>query len=290
VRTTMSHEIIDLYDQYTHSVIDRRTFMERLTLLVGGATAALSTLAFLQNDYARAAIVPPDDARIETGFIEIPGPAGKVRGYQAQLRDKEKLPALIVIHENRGLNPHTQDVVRRFALEGFLAVGPDMLSGAGGTPADEDQARELIQKLEPKAVVADLKALVAHLKKDPESTGRVGVVGFCWGGGMVNQLAVHEETLDAAVAFYGPAPAPEEVAAIRAPLMLHYAERDERINKSIGEYEKALQAHQKDYTIHMYLGAEHAFLNDTNAARYNKEAAELAWKRTAEFLHRHLAA
>jgi carboxymethylenebutenolidase len=196
---------------------------------------------------------------------------------------------VIVIHENRGLNAHIKDVARRVALEGYLALAPDLLSSAGGTPADEDKARELIGGLEPAATLARLVAAVSFLAGHPESTGRVGAVGFCWGGGMVNQLAAAGSPLAAGVAYYGRQLPAAEVPRIQAPLLLHYAEHDERINAGIAEYEAALKAHGKAYELHTYAGAQHAFNNDTNAARYDAAAARLAWDRTLAFLKRHLA-
>ena len=292
----MNREIIDLYDRYTHSHLDRRTFLERLAALVGSAAAANAMLPLLENDYARAAMVPEDDARIQALFVEYPGAEGNMRGYLAHPADKAgetasamKYPAVVVIHENRGLNPHIQDVVRRFAVAGYVALGPDALSATGGTPANEDEAREKIGKLDAVATLRDFQASVAYLRTHPRSNGNVGCVGFCWGGAMVNQLAVHVPDLKAAVAFYGRVAALEDVPKIQAPLLLHYAGRDERINADVPAYRQALEDAGKEVTVYMYPDVDHAFHNDTNSARYNEEAAKLAWDRTLAFLAEKLA-
>jgi carboxymethylenebutenolidase len=292
----MNREIIDLYDRYTHSLLDRRTFLERLAALVGGAAAANAMLPLLENDYARAAMVPEDDTRIRAAFVEYPGAEGNMRGYLAHPADKAgetasvmKYPAVVVIHENRGLNPHIRDVVRRFAVAGYLALGPDALSATGGTPASEDEAREKIGKLDPVAARRDFEAAVAYVRTHPRSNGNVGCVGFCWGGAMVNQVAVHVQDLKAAVAFYGRVAALEDVPKIQAPLLLHYAGRDERINADVPAYRQALEDAGKEATVYMYPDVDHAFHNDTNAARYDEEAAKLAWDRTLAFLAEKLA-
>ncbi len=202
----------------------------------------------------------------------------------ARPKGDEKLPGVVVIHENRGLNPHIEDVTRRVALEGFLAVAPDALTPLGGTPEDPDKAPPLIQKLDSQSTIQNYVAAVRYLKTHPGSTGKVGAVGFCWGGAMANQVAVNSPDLSAAVPYYGRQPASEDVPKIKAPLLLHYAGLDEGINKGIPAYEAALKKASVDYKIYMYEGAQHAFNNDTNPARYNKEAAQLAWQRTISFL------
>jgi carboxymethylenebutenolidase len=285
----VDQRVIDLYDEYTHRPLERRVFLERLALLAGSAAAALTLLPVLENDYALAAQIPPDDADLEAKRVDIQGASGKLQGYLAWPRQGKKHPALLVIHENRGLNAHIEDVARRAAKAGFLALAPDCLSGSGGTPADEDQAREKIGALDRAAVVADLEAARRWLSSQKSSNGRVGAVGFCWGGGMVNQLAVADPDLKAGVVFYGMSPAPEQVAAIKAKMLLHYAGLDERINAGVPAYEAALKAAGVTYTLHMYDGVQHAFHNDTNAARYDAAAASLAWKRTIEFLTAALA-
>jgi len=281
----MDQKIITLFDTYTHGGMSRRAFLDRLTLMAGSAAAASALLPVLENNYAQAAMVAEDDPRLTISEGEI---APGIKGLLAVPKDAAgKLPAVLVIHENRGLNPHIKDVTRRMALEGFVAFGADYLAPAGGTPADEEQAREMIGTLKPEDITAysqgALKALIAH----PQGTGKAGAMGFCWGGGAVNALAVADPSLAAGVAYYGRQAPAADVAKIAAPLMLHYASLDERVNAGIAEYEAALKAANKTYELHMYEGANHAFNNDTNAARYNKEAADLAWGRTVAFLKKH---
>jgi carboxymethylenebutenolidase len=282
-------EIIDLYDEYTHSRLDRRVFMDRLATLAGGTAAAAALLPMLRNNYAKAAIVPEDDPAVQAERVTFPAASGEMQGYLARPANASgELPGVIVIHENRGLNPHTEDVARRMALEGFVALAPDFLSSQGGTPEDEDQAREMIRQLDPQQTVQNALAAIDFLVGHEATTDKVGVIGFCWGGGLANQVAVSSPEVAAVVPFYGRQPASGDVAKIQAPLLLHYAGIDERINAGIPEYEQALQEAGVEYTIHMYEGANHAFLNDTNEARYDHEAAELAWSRTVDFLKQHL--
>lgn len=281
----MDQKIINLFDRYTHGGMSRRDFLDRLTLMAGSAAAATALLPVLENNYAQAAIVPEDDPRLALSDGEI---APGIKGLLAIPKDaKGKLPAVLVIHENRGLNPHIRDVTRRMALEGFVAFGADYLAPLGGTPADEEKAREMIGTLKPEDQVAysqaALKALIAH----PQGNGKAGAMGFCWGGGAVNALAVAEPSLAGGVAYYGRQPAAADVPKITAPLMLHYASLDERINAGIADYEAALKAAGKAYDLHMYEGVNHAFNNDSNAARYDKAAADLAWGRTVAFLKKH---
>jgi carboxymethylenebutenolidase len=234
--------------------------------------------------------VAEDDQRLKIEDVTFPGASGEVKGYLASpAAATGKLPAVIIIHENRGLNPHIKDVARRVALEGFLALAPDFLSPLGGTPADEDQARDMIGKLDRPQTVANAVAAVAYLKQHASSAGKVGAVGFCWGGGMVNQLAVNAPDLAGAVAYYGMVPDSADVPKIKAKMLLHYAGLDERINEGISAFQKALEAAKIDHQIYIYEGANHAFNNDTSEARYNKEAADLAWGRTVEFLKSALA-
>jgi carboxymethylenebutenolidase len=280
----MDKKFIDLYDEYTHAPLDRRDFISRLTALAGSTAAASALLPLLENNYALAQVVAPADARLETSRVTWAAASGELKGYLAKPKGAGKLPAVIVIHENRGLNPHIEDIVRRLALEGFLALGPDLLSPAGGTPVDEDQARTLIEQLDNKQTVDNLVRTVGFLQKHPGSTGKVGAVGFCWGGGMVNSLATASPDLDAAVVFYGRTPPSEEVPKIRAKLLLNYAGLDDRINAGLPAFETALKKANVDYTLHIYQGANHAFNNDTNPARYDAAAAQLAWTRTIEFL------
>jgi carboxymethylenebutenolidase len=286
----MRQEIIRLYDDYTHERLGRRVFMDRLAALAGGTAAAAAVLPILQNNYAKAAIVAEDDARLTTEEISFPGPSGEIRGYLARPADAAgKLPAVLVIHENRGLNPYVEDVARRAALEGFVALAPDFLSPQGGTPEDEDQAREMIGQLDQQQTLQNALAAVDFLEGHEATTDKVGVVGFCWGGALANQVAVNSPNVDAVVPFYGRQPASEDAAKIEAPLLLQYAGLDDRINAGIPDYEQALKDAGVDYTIHIYEGANHAFHNDTSAARYDSEAAELAWSRTIDFLKQHLA-
>jgi carboxymethylenebutenolidase len=280
----ITQEIIDLYDEYTHLTLDRRRFFDHLTRVAGGTAAAYTLLPLLENNYAEAAMVAPDDARLQTEKITFPGASGEMMGYLARPADAAgKLPAVLVIHENRGLNPHIEDVTRRIALEGFVALGVDFLSPAGGTPADEDQAREMIGALDAGQTIQNAVAAVDFLANHPDTTGKVGSVGFCWGGAMSNQVAVNSPAVSATVAYYGRQPSAEQVATIKAPMMLHYAGLDERINAGIPEFEAALQSNGVNYEVFVYDGANHAFNNDTNAARYDEKAADIAWNRTVTF-------
>jgi carboxymethylenebutenolidase len=284
----MDREIIKLYDSFTHGGMSRRDFLDRLAGLAGGTAAATALLSVLQNDYAKAATIAEDDGRIVAETVSIPGGPTGLTGYLARPRGGGKYPGVLVIHENRGLNPHIRDVTRRVAVEGFLALGLDYLSPKGGTPADEDKARSMFQDMTTDQINQASKAAVAYLKGLPDATGKVGAVGFCWGGGAVNQLAVADPSLDAGVAYYGMQPKAEDVAAIKAPLMLHYAGLDERIDAGIPAYEAALKKAGKRYQIFLYDGVDHAFNNDTNAARYNAKAAGEAWARTIGFLKQEL--
>jgi carboxymethylenebutenolidase len=279
----MDQRIINLFDRFTHGEISRRDFFDRLTQLAGSAVAAATLLPLLQNDYARAAIVPGNDPRLVSERVAFDSPKGKINGYLTRLKGNAKRPAVLVIHENRGLNPHLEDVARRLALDGFLAYAIDLLSLVGGTPPNEDEARNLHPKLNQDDAVVALVAAVDFLKKYPESTGKVGVVGFCFGGLMVNRLAAASPELDAGVAYYGRQVPAAQVPNIRAALLLHYAENDAGVNAGIADYEAALKAHNKSYAIHTYPGTQHAFNNDTGAARYDKAAADLAWQRTIAF-------
>lgn len=289
-RPPITQAMIDAYDEYTHLTLDRRGFMETLTRLAGSGAAAAAIAPLLAASGARAAMVEAGDARIRGADVPWPGATGEMKGYMAMPAEKSgKLPAVIVIHENRGLNEHIRDVARRVALEGFVALAPDFLSPLGGTPSDEDKAREMIGQLKPEETAANAAATVKFLAGHGETTGAVGVVGFCWGGGVANRTAVASPDLKAAVAYYGPQPKAEEVPAIKAALLLHYAGLDERINAGIRPFEEALKANGKDYAIHLYDGVNHAFNNDTSAARYNEAAAKQAWERTIAFFKAKLA-
>jgi carboxymethylenebutenolidase len=285
----MDQRIIDLYDDFTHGGMSRRSFIDKLAALAGSTAAATALLPILQNNYAQAQTVQENDQRITAETVDIPGAQG-LKGYLVKPKNAAgKLPSVIVIHENRGLNPHIKDVTRRMATEGCIALGLDYLSPMGGTPEDEDKGREMIGRLKAPDVIAYGRAAVAYLKGRPDSNGKVGAVGFCWGGGAVNNLAVSEPNLNAGVAYYGGQPKAEDVAKINAAMMMHYGGLDERINAGIPAYEAALKQAGKTYEIYVYEGANHAFNNDTNAARYDKEASDLAWRRTVGFLKKNLS-
>lgn len=286
----ITQAMIDAYDDYTHLTLDRRGFMEKLTKLAGSSAAAVAIVPLLAANKAGAAMVEETDERLTSEDITYPGAGGEMKGYLVVPKDTAgPLPAVIVIHENRGLNAHIRDVARRMALEGFVALAPDFLSPLGGTPENEDQAREMFSRLDMAATVANGEATRAFLSADDRTNGKVGAIGFCWGGGLVNRLAIASPELGAAVAYYGSQPPADQVASIRAPLMLHYAGLDERINAGIDAYKAALDANGKTYELHVYEGVNHAFNNDTSAARYDKAAADLAWSRTVEFLKKNLA-
>ncbi|MBP1859389.1 dienelactone hydrolase family protein [Rhizobium herbae] len=281
----ITQAMINAYDEYTHLSLDRRSFMQKLTALTGSAASAAAIAPLLAANSAHAEIIPETDSRVKAEDITYPGAGGDMKGYLVRPADASgKLPAVIVIHENRGLNPHIKDVARRMALEGFVALAPDFLSPAGGTPADEDKAREMIGALDGKQTVDNAAATVTFLEGNDATTGKAGAIGFCWGGGLVNKLAVASPDLKAGVAYYGAQPPAEDVPKIKAALLLQYAGLDDRINAGIDAYKKALTDAGKDFTIHIYDGVNHAFNNDTSAARYDKAAADLAWGRTVEFL------
>jgi carboxymethylenebutenolidase len=285
-------EVLRLFDQYVHGLIDRRGFLDGAArYAVGGVTAAM-LLDNLNPRFAQAQQVPRDDKRIKTESVEYESAhgSGKMRGYLVRpAGGKGKLPLVLVVHENRGLNPHIEDVARRIALEGFIAFAPDALAPLGGYPGDEDKARALFQKLDQAKTHEDFLAAVDYLKKRPDGNGKLGVVGFCWGGGMANFLATRVPDLAAAVPFYGNQPKPDEVAHIKAPLLIHYADNDERINAGIPAFEAALKANHVKYEMYRYPGTQHGFNNDTTP-RHDKAAASLAWGRTIEFFKKHLRA
>ena len=291
----MDQKIINLYDRFTHGGINRREFLDRLSELAGSAAAAVALLPLLQNDYAQAAVVADNDPRLVTERVAYDSPKGKINGYLARAKatgakETGKRPVVLVIHENRGLNPHLEDVARRFAVEGYLTYAVDLLSLVGGTPASEDAARDLHPKMNQDDAVAALVSAMSFLKSHPESTGKVGAVGYCFGGLMVNRLAASSPELEAGVAYYGRQVPAAQVPNIKAALMLHYAENDDGVNAGIAAYEAALKANDKKYTLYMYPGAQHAFNNDTAGVRYNKAAADLAWGRTLAFFAENLGA
>lgn len=285
----ITQAMIDAYDEYTHLSLDRRKFMEKLTLLAGSGAAAAAIAPMLGATAAQAAIVAEKDDRLIAEDITYPGANGEMKGYLVTPKDVAKpFGSVIVIHENRGLNAHIRDVARRVALEGFVAIAPDFLSSQGGTPADEEKARQMFSGMDMAATVADAEATRVWLAKRDGSNSKVGAVGFCWGGGLVNRFATKSERLNAGVAYYGAQPPGDDVPAITAPLLLHYGGLDERINAGIEAYRNALEANGKSFEIFVYDGVNHAFNNDTSSARYDKAAAELAWGRTIEFFRKNL--
>ncbi len=289
-RIVITQDIIRLYDEYTHLTLDRRGFMEKLGKLAGSSAAAAAIVPLIEAGQAKAAVVDAADDRLDTSTVEFAGDGGPLKGYFARPKAATgRLPAAMVIHENRGLNGHIQDVARRLALEGFLTLAPDFLSPAGGTPDDEDKARDLIAGLDRVKTVGNAVAAAAFLRGHEGGNGKSGSVGFCWGGGLSLQTAVADPGLGAAVAYYGAQPVAEQVAAIKAPLLLHYAGLDDRINAGIPVFEAALKAAGKTYELHVYPNVNHAFNNYTSAARYDKAAADLAWTRTVDFLKANLA-
>lgn len=288
--TDFPQEVLTLFDQYVHGMIDRRGFLDgSAKFAVGGMTAA-GFLDALSPNYAWAAQVPENDGRVRLEYVEYASPkgSGTMRGYMARPTvDTSPWPAVLVIHENRGLNPYVEDVVRRFGAAGFLAFGPDALTPLGGYPGNDDDGRTMQRQLDRATMTEDFIAGAEFLMKHSESTGRVGAVGFCFGGGMVNTLAVRLPDLGAGVPFYGSQPSAEDVARIKAPLLIQYAGLDERINGGWPAFEEALQAGAKTYTMHMYPDVNHGFHNDTTP-RYDEPAATLAQERTIAFFNEHL--
>ena len=289
----MDQRIIDLYDEYTHKPLTREEFLRRLAVLTGSMTAALAILPGIEVNMAHAATVPMQDDRITAEKITYQGDGTMMNAYVAMPKvstplGRQKLPAVMVIHENRGLNAHIEDVTRRVALAGFIGFAPDALSVFGGAPADADQARELFTKLDAQKNLNNFLRGFDHLKDMKACNGKFGCVGFCWGGALANQLAVNMPKLKAAVSFYGKQPEAVDVARIKASVMLHYAAADERINTGIPAYEAALKAAGVRYELFMYENTQHAFHNDTAPTRYNEAAAKLAWGRTIDFFNKEL--
>ena len=283
-------DLLILFDAYVHGDIDRRGFLDRAAkFAIGGMTAGM-LLDALAPKFAEAQQVPKDDKRLKAEYVEYDSPKGygKMRGYLARPATATgKLPGILVVHENRGLNPHIEDVARRLALENFMAFAPDALFPLGGYPGDEDKARELFPKLDPAKTREDFVTATEWLMKRPDCTGRVGTVGFCWGGAMANTLATRVPALAGSVPFYGTAPSAEDAAKIKAPLLLHFAENDQRVNGSFPPYEAVLKEHNVSYQAFTYPGTQHGFNNDTTP-RYDPEAAKLAWERTVEFFNKNL--
>jgi len=285
-------DLLNLFDEYVHGSVDRRGFLERAAKFAVGGVTAVMLLDALSPKFAEAQQIPADDKRIKTSSLAYDSPrgSGKMRGYLAEpAAIKGKLPGVLVIHENRGLNPHIEDITRRLALEGFIAFAPDALTSLGGYPGDEDKARELFAKLDQTKITEDFLTAVTVLKSRPECTGKLGAVGFCYGGGITNMLATRVPELAAAAPFYGNQPKAEEVAHIKAPMLIHYAEKDDRINAGVPAFEEALKANHVKYQLFTYPGTQHGFNNDTTP-RYDKAAATLAWTRTIAFFKQHLGA
>ncbi len=279
----MESKISMLYDDFKKGLTSRREFIKRLALITGSTAAAMALLPVIEDNGVKAAVTMQDDPSLITAFTKYPAATGDMRAYLAMPGKGKKFPAVIVIHENRGLVPHIQDVTRRMAKEGFLALAPDALTPVGGTPEDISNVGELFKKLNGEETTKNFVAAVRFLETHPNSTGKVGCTGFCWGGAMTNQVAVNSPELDAAVPYYGRQPSADDVAKIKAPVMAHYAENDAGINAGIAAFEEALKKNNKEYQIFSYPGTGHGFNNDTNTGRYNEEAAKLAWKRTVGF-------
>jgi carboxymethylenebutenolidase len=283
-------ELLILFDAYVHGLVDRRGFLEKAQKFAVGGATAVGLLAALSPNFAMGQVIAKDDARLSTRMVDIPSPAGygTIKGYLVQPAKAEgKLPTILVVHENRGLNPHIEDIARRLALEGYLVLAPDALTPLGGYPGNEDKAREAFAKLDQAKTREDFVAAANWLQ--PLGTGKLGAVGFCYGGGMVHTLSLRLPALAAGVPFYGNHPAPEEAARVRAPLLIHFAAVDERINAAWPAYEAALKAAGVSYTAHQYPGTQHGFNNDTTP-RFDAAAAKLAWDRTLTFFNQKLRA
>ena len=288
---TVDRRMIELYNEYVHTALPRREFIAKLTRMAGGAAAAMTALAVLEPNYAQARQVEPDDKRLKCEKISFNGPNGPVKAYTAMPRKigrRDKLPGVLVIHENRGLNEHLEDVARRTALAGYMAIAPDGLSVAGGAPADQEAARDLFAKTDGARIASDVLAAVPWLAADPVNNGKVGVVGFCYGGGLALRAAAEVVGVDCAVSFYGRPLPTEQARKLKVPVLLHYAGTDERINAGIPDFKAALDEAHVPYTIHMYPDTQHGFHNDSSEARYNEAAAKLAWQRTLDFFAMYL--
>jgi carboxymethylenebutenolidase len=275
----MEKSISELFRGYKNGEINRRSFIKKLAVYTGSIAGAMMLLPVIEENYLK----PEGEIALITEFIKYPAATGEMKAYMARPKKGRKFPAVIIIHENRGLVPHIQDVTRRMAKEGFLALAPDALSPVGGTPEDVSNVGELFKKLNGEETTKNFVAAVKYLKTHPNSNGKVGCTGFCWGGAMTNQVAVNSPDLDAAVPYYGSQPSEEDIAKIKAPIMAHYGENDARINAGIPAFEAALKKYGKEYQIFIYPGAGHAFNNDTSPERYNEAAAKLAWQRTVGF-------
>ncbi|HUX96695.1 MAG TPA: dienelactone hydrolase family protein [Bacteroidales bacterium] len=284
----MQRNITRLYDDYREGRTSRRDFIKKLTIVAGSTAAAMTLIPVLEENSIEISAAPADEELI-TEMISYPAATGDMKGFMAYPAKGKKFPAVVVIHENRGLQPHIEDVTRRMAKEGFLAMAPDALSPLGGTPANDlAKAGSMIRELNSEDTVKNFVAAVKYLDTHPKSTGKVGCTGFCWGGAMTNQVAVNSSELNAAVPYYGRQPVTEDVAKIKAPILAHYAGNDPGINAGIEAFEQELKKQNKEYQIFMYEGASHAFNNDSNPERYNEQAAKLAWGRTIAFFREKL--
>ena len=286
----IKQEVFDLYDDYAHNRVDRREFVKKLSMYAVGGLTVTSLMSFLMPDYAQKIQVKANDPRIDSQYITYPSPkgGGTIKALLSKpAGNKKKLGAIVVVHENRGLNPHIEDVARRAALAGFISIAPDALTPLGGYPGNDDEGRALQAKRDRNEMLEDFIAAHDYIKKHKDSNSKVGVVGFCFGGWIANMMAVRIPGLDASVPFYGGQPPVEEVKNIKAPLLIHYASLDTRVNEGWPDYEAALKANKKKYTMFMYESANHGFHNDTTP-RYDKEAAVLAWKRTIDFFKKEL--
>lgn len=279
----MDNEIKNLCTDFKKGRVSRRMFIKKLAIITGSSAAALALFPVLEENESIAKRANKKEPALITGFIKYPAETGEMRAFLARPKKGKKFPAVIIIHENRGLVPHIQDVTRRMAREGFLSIAPDALSPLGGTPEDISNVGAMFKQLNSEETTKNFVAAVKYLKTNPLSTGKVGCTGFCWGGAMTNQVAVNAPDLDAAVPYYGRQPAPEDVEKIKAPIMAHYAGNDAGINAGIPAFEEALKKYNKEYQIFIYEGAGHAFNNDSNPERYNEQAAKLAWGRTIAF-------
>jgi carboxymethylenebutenolidase len=287
--TDFPQEVLNLFDHYVHGEISRREFLDGAAKYAAGGLTALSIWESLKPNYAWAQQVAKDDKRLKTEYVTVPSPEGNgsIRGYFVRPTGSGKLPGVLVIHENRGLNPYIEDVARRLGTSNFLAFAPDGLTSVGGYPGDDEKGGQLFAKVDDGKMFEDFVASARWLKSRPECTGKIGVVGFCFGGGIANKLAVRLPDLNAAVAFYGRQPSAADAAKIKAPLLLHYASLDTRVNEGWPAYEEALKANHVTYSAYMYEGANHGFHNDTTP-RYDAAAAKLAWQRTLDFFNKYL--
>ena len=285
----MDPKVVDLYNEYIHGDMPRRTFLKRIVEIAGGTAAASAMLVLVEPNWAQGQQVDPEDGRLDGGYVKYPGRTGDVKGYLVKPVDAHRsMPGILVIHENRGLNAHIEDVARRAALAGYVALAPDGLTHVGGGLVDQEAARDRFREADRANITADVIAGLPYLAAREDCTGKVGTVGFCYGGGVSLQCAVTQEATAASVCFYGRALSAEDVASVKVPLMMHYAGNDPRINAMIPDFRVALDANDVAYSLNMYPGTGHGFHNDTSQARYNAEAATLAWGRTMRFFDNYL--